>query len=271
MSKGYIALPRASEEDQMHKEHGMDYESMWPRQKSRSPLCLSVFLSISVITNLVGLGYYQGLHKKFMPAHEQNAPSTYAKQVELPTIYKTFHWNTEYSSPNLTYQDQLWEDILPSHGFVAIDRDEAAELGYPESMYLPGDKGKGVYLLEAYHQLHCLRILHKTMRESLMGVEFTWKPGSHIEHCFDYLIQTTMCNADTTPLYTFGDNTAGDRQVHKCKDWNALRDYATEKRACYRDTIADVPLGDHFGYCDSGEDGVLNDVPRIERMVDHGH
>jgi hypothetical protein len=64
--------------------------------------------------------------------------------------------------------------------------------------------------------------------------------------------QYIMCKADNTPLYVFGDDTAGDEQYRKCNDWNALRDYATENSACYRDTPPGVdkdtfPLGAHFG------------------------
>lgn len=52
--------------------------------------------------------------------------------------------------------DELWDNIKPSHGIVAVDRHYAATNGWAEAMYLPGDDSKGVYLLEAYHQLHCL-------------------------------------------------------------------------------------------------------------------
>lgn len=69
--------------------------------------------------------------------------------------------------------------------------------------------------------------------------------------------QSVVCNADNTPLYTFGDKTAGNGQLHQCRDWSQLRDYATENTACYRDIIEDVPLGDHFGFCDDGDDGIV--------------
>lgn len=69
-------------------------------------------------------------------------------------------------------------------------------------------------------------------------------------------MQSVMCNADNTPLYTFGDKTAGDGQLHRCRDWNELRDFATENTACYRDSVGDIPLGEHFGYCDEGVDGL---------------
>ena len=74
----------------------------------------------------------------------------------IPTTWTRFWWNTAYSPKNHTESDDLWEAILPSHGFVAMDRKWAKVRQWPESMYLPSDHGKGVYLLEAYHQLHCL-------------------------------------------------------------------------------------------------------------------
>lgn len=55
--------------------------------------------------------------------------------------------------------DDLWDQIIPSHGLIAVDRKWAAERHWPESMYLPKDphgREKGVYLLEGYHLLHCL-------------------------------------------------------------------------------------------------------------------
>lgn len=44
--------------------------------------------------------------------------------------------------------------------------------------------------------------------------------------------------------------------MRKCKDWNVLRDWATEHTACYRDSVEDIPIQDHFGYCDGGTDGL---------------
>ena len=69
--------------------------------------------------------------------------------------------------------------------------------------------------------------------------------------------QSVVCNADNTPLYTFGDFTAGDGQLHQCRNWTELREYAAKHTACYKDTVKDVPLGDHFGFCDEGDDGVI--------------
>lgn len=32
------------------------------------------------------------------------------------------------------------------------------------------------------------------------------------------LLQAVQCNADNTTLYSFGDNTAGGGQLHRCRD-----------------------------------------------------
>jgi hypothetical protein len=70
-----------------------------------------------------------------------------------------------------------------------------------------------------------------------------------------------VCNADNTPLYTFGDSTAGDGQVRVCRDWNSLREYAAKNSACYVDTIKEVNLIEHFGNCEErkGDGLVLQD------------
>jgi hypothetical protein len=74
----------------------------------------------------------------------------------VPTQWKRFNWWTEYSEKNFTETDALWDAINPAHGFIAMDRDWAKERQWPNSMHLPSDDSKNVYLLEAYHLLHCV-------------------------------------------------------------------------------------------------------------------
>lgn len=210
----------------------------------------SLILSLSVIVNIFLCT------SALWTIRDKPTPTGYAKVDPITTTWTQRWWNTAYSPKNHSDSDELWEAILPSHGFVAMDRKWAEQRQWPSSMYLPSDHSKGVYLLEAYHQLHCLRILRKTFWEAVEHRPFTYHPSSHMEHCFDTLRQSAMCNADNTPLYTFGDKTAGDGQLHRCRDWNELRDFATENTACYRDSIGDIPLGEHFGYCDDGLDGL---------------
>lgn len=65
-----------------------------------------------------------------------------------------------------------------------------------------------------------------------------------------------MCHADNTPLYGHGDGMAGNGQMHQCRDWASLRDYATKNTACFRDGVPGMSLADHFGVCDDGTDGL---------------
>ncbi len=91
-------------------------------------------------------------------SHHQNLMIYLAKTGEIDILWAKLWWRIAYSpkGQNHTMGDPLWDKILPSHGFVAIDRQWADENQWPVSMYLPSDHSKGVYLLEAYHQLHCL-------------------------------------------------------------------------------------------------------------------
>lgn len=90
--------------------------------------------------------------------------------IPMETVYQRFAWNTKYSSKNRSESDELWERIRPSHGFVAMDQGWTSEQHWPESMHLPSDSSKNVYLLEAYHQLHCLvRVQYRRRGHELIG------------------------------------------------------------------------------------------------------
>ena len=59
-------------------------------------------------------------------------------------------------SSNSTEADMAWDAIEPGHGVVALDRTYAKAQGLLESSYHPREKYKVVYLIEAYHAMHCL-------------------------------------------------------------------------------------------------------------------
>lgn len=44
--------------------------------------------------------------------------------------------------------------------------------------------------------------------------------------------------------------------MHKCRNWDKLREYATANSACFRDSVHDIFLREHFEHCDNGDDGV---------------
>ena len=70
-----------------------------------------------------------------------------------------FQWWSAYSSPNATDDevvDNAWDAIAKDFGVVAVDHKTAKRIGAPSTMDLPSDPTKGIYVVEAYHSLHCL-------------------------------------------------------------------------------------------------------------------
>ncbi|CAN9345661.1 unnamed protein product [Alternaria alternata] len=94
-------------------------------------------------------------------------PSELARVDSLPIAFVPFHWNTPWGAPNASDADPLWDNINTAHGHIAVDHEFAAENHWPPSMDIPGMPGKGMYLLQAYHQLHCLRIVRASSLLSL--------------------------------------------------------------------------------------------------------
>lgn len=56
-----------------------------------------------------------------------------------------------------------------------------------------------------------------------------------------------------------------------CKDWSALRRYAHEKSACFRDRTGNETLREQFGHCGNGDDdddGLLLDPEVLDLTVE---
>lgn len=76
--------------------------------------------------------------------------------VDQTEQWQKFLWTTEYSSGNRTHADALWKGLRPGFGVVALDHEWAAARELPHSQDNPDDPTQGLYILDAYHQLHCL-------------------------------------------------------------------------------------------------------------------
>lgn len=82
------------------------------------------------------------------------------------------------------------------------------------------------FFVSMFHELHCLRGL----RASLAGDEGIFD-SSHMHHCFNYLRQLILCQADLT--LEPGDFETRDLHqslmgsTHICKDWETIYAYLT--------------------------------------------
>ena len=97
----------------------------------------------------------------YCPLSSRASPVLNAKVVYSDSLLQQirYDWWTRYSSPHpeeVAAVDQAWDAIVPAHGIVAVDRAWAATRGFPDSLSWPSDESKGVYIIDAYHQLHCL-------------------------------------------------------------------------------------------------------------------
>jgi len=83
-----------------------------------------------------------------------------------------------------------------------------------------------LFYLSMFHELHCLRRFQQLLRYPLSAVDV-----AHTQHCFNYLRQCSLCQADRT--LEVGNfitrNFTSDRvgATHTCKDWSVVYDKVT--------------------------------------------
>ena len=83
------------------------------------------------------------------------------------------------------------------------------------------------------------------------------RPLKHYSHCFDSLRQYIMCDASTDLFYTWGREHTGKGQIRECKDWSALRQWATEHTACDPDDAENRNAVLNQQICHGPSDGLL--------------
>lgn len=115
-------------------------------------------------------------------------------------------------------------------GFIVVKEPQKYDL--PSGV--PSSQGQQ-YDITVFHQLHCLRYI-RTFTYSILdlaqkGVSnegeryFVDHPDDHIFHCFDYIRQGLMCNADMTVESPKEEDDGSHFAVngwgiaHQCKSW----------------------------------------------------
>ncbi|KAK3305116.1 uncharacterized protein B0T15DRAFT_484837 [Chaetomium strumarium] len=153
-------------------------------------------------------------------------------------------------SINATYED--WLSFMPvGNGFIAVEPDPQHIL--PPPMIDEQSKTE-MYSIAVFHQLHCLHGIMRKYNELADQLELA-KRGQllnlhdlhdrdthemqhharrHTDHCFRYLRQSIVCCGDTAlegqnPKAPIPD-TDGTGAVHLCKDFEALKKWAEERR-----------------------------------------
>jgi len=142
---------------------------------------------------------------------------------------------------NETARDELWEAINVDRSAVVLDQEEAESWGLEATDIFAWDSSKRVYLVNGYHQLHCLKSLYFAVTD-----DYKDNPRSqnyeHLFHCLDALRKDVICHADDELLFVFEtDDPAnfrprvGEGHIRQCRNFSKLEEWALapERNACY--------------------------------------
>lgn len=80
---------------------------------------------------------------------------SYARNKIRPAHVPTRFWNGDEEE-----EDASWKAIEAGHGLVSVTPEWAADRNLPDSLIHPRDPTKRVYVIEAYHSIHCLVTSH---------------------------------------------------------------------------------------------------------------
>ncbi|OIW30903.1 hypothetical protein CONLIGDRAFT_679656 [Coniochaeta ligniaria NRRL 30616] len=147
--------------------------------------------------------------------------------------------------------ESAWNKLIPTgKGHVRVQNPAAWELsgGFP----LEDEAAPGVeeYTISLYHQLHCLAAIKAKMSRLQAWYKgendkeyLTFAIGdqqvadNHIYHCFDYIRQAIMCNADTTLEKArvvdgrIVRGVDGWGVAHECRDYDSIFAFAEARRS----------------------------------------
>ncbi|KAF2098243.1 hypothetical protein NA57DRAFT_77035 [Rhizodiscina lignyota] len=162
------------------------------------------------------------------------------------TNFKKFYYPpSELVGPPTPEREQLWDEYVPN-SIVSVPYDRISELGHVNNenwWAVAPEAGGGVAaVLAVDYQLNCLSLLHRYLYKSAYKHMFNHSQVS--EHrlkaqknlCLEVLRQELTCYADPT-LYLNWRNPKSQKNAaadlgswHKCRDYDAIRDWAWSHR-----------------------------------------
>ncbi|KAF3385797.1 hypothetical protein DPV78_012674 [Talaromyces pinophilus] len=192
-------------------------------------IALELFMGVVILILSIQIIYEKDDEKR----SPSPVPNSNVRQVPLKTY--TFNENPKYlnesmfSSRDATLRTlHNWIELSAvGRGYVQIPNSDTFGLSEP---YIIEDHSRTepVYMMSVFHQLHCLSYLVQAYQSAFTGEALTQELAHHSAHCFDYLRQSIMCNADTS-LEGKTESGPGWGSVHQCKDYDALLEWANER------------------------------------------
>ncbi|KAF2740754.1 hypothetical protein EJ04DRAFT_164736 [Polyplosphaeria fusca] len=147
--------------------------------------------------------------------------------TDYSTVWKPYIMRSPYVDSNSTIADAHWESLDLDRGWIAMSHSYAIERGMLAGLPLPDDPEKGLFVLDGYHQMHCLMTLRTDMYAMLRG-EHPPHPESHWRHCFNLIRQAIQCHADDTPLSHL------EASLRPCQSWAKMDQWLAAHDTCWR-------------------------------------
>jgi len=207
------------------------HEEMMMLKTHSSKHMYNIFFILSLLANIAFVNFF------FFASKPPSADV--AERSKFAGLTRTIPKQWTYNEPA---NESDWEDIWDHHssydaGVVALDDDYARSMGLPRAQRWPWARDKGIYLINAYHNLHCARNLKTSFTEFRSNLSQSI-PWPHIQHCLLVWRDEIMCNADDTPRYSgFQDSHhSALGQVRMCRDWKALEEWANDgtRSGCWK-------------------------------------
>ncbi|EAA30505.2 hypothetical protein GE21DRAFT_10632 [Neurospora crassa] len=150
-------------------------------------------------------------------------------QVDFRT--EIFRFQTIYGAEPSEEVDQAWTAMIPKgKGFILLPNETSEAL--PDLPRLDKSNKQQHAMISVFHQLHCLYMTRAGYFAAKSG-NLDEVNTPHLTHCWDYLRQGIMCNADTTLEWiTYPDESGstGWGYQHTCKDFGAVFEWAERHR-----------------------------------------
>ncbi|KAJ3052070.1 hypothetical protein HK097_006917 [Rhizophlyctis rosea] len=202
-------------------------------------LGLEVFMAIGILVLLL----------RPVPVPEKGTANT--PVVETATVTKSpipvFPKKTVtfVADPNLLSDDMFKseEDTLhklnkwlplstQARGYVQIPNYQSYSLPEPYTVAINMTHDGPAYMISVFHQLHCLSYLVEHFQQGYAGKPLDPDVAHHSVHCFDYIRQALICNADVSlEGKPEKDTERGWGHKHVCTDYEKLLEWANEHSA----------------------------------------
>ncbi|KAI1261680.1 hypothetical protein F5Y18DRAFT_440329 [Xylariaceae sp. FL1019] len=207
-----------------------DAISWHSKQKSLRPSLTNFFVLSLIISNIVFLFLWI---QPFVLSEDNELREFYLTEStgrkfpnKVDTLWRDF--DQRFEGDNITETKLNWEHLFPhGQGTVSLSEAEVIQMGLRPSML---DKdGKSLYLIGAFHDIHCLSFIYDLIRKShnhendYVADDRDWR---HAYHCVGAIRQRIMCHPDTSLMGKLENAELGEGAVQRCANFEALKNWA---------------------------------------------